>query len=256
MLIPIEIKQSINPYSHYPEPSSKFHNKSLKYLFYCQENLNYLAIELYKNLSSVKNMNAIYKTNRNEIIAKHFTGKQLMFKNNIEFMVKCWDIPFKEELGTKNNISNLSNLNLEFLTITIKNLIQDPNNMIPDLKYYNWETNKIEKTNWDYDSSSYSDGTWHPEDLFINSENNRNNPYWKPIEINFDSDPQAKGLGHKYNDKIYGEKNQFPIWQTSVDNRAYETDTIDTLSLDDRRVQRPHGYNMFGLTRTSNLFKK
>jgi hypothetical protein len=79
-----------------------------------------------------------------------------------------------------------------------------------------------------------------------------------PIDNIFDlvSEPlQAPGPGNKYRYDHWGDNGfstggTFPRWQTSVNDRPYQRDTAETLregGTSDRRVQRPHGYDMSAL---------
>lgn len=308
LLVPPEIKQDINRYSGYLNPESKYSQKNLKGLFLTIENQKYLSKELYSLITCEKYVtdnlpdDAIYDiptlqgTHDNPIYgynnkSTYFNKTKYMIQNFIKSkpildrvifgMVECHQIPFNEDLGILNPIQQLHFVNLDFLVKSSSNLIQNPQNLMPHLGRINSDTNKYETAENDYDASSYSDGTWHPEHLFTNNSRNRNNPYWIPLEVNIYSDPDTdESPGHKYNSIIYNRgtkeyyesntdyngnpkgrinssrKNketsfgQFPLWQTSPNKRFYDHDNTGGLrdgGLNDRRVQRPHGYNMAAL---------
>jgi hypothetical protein len=68
------------------------------------------------------------------------------------------------------------------------------------------------------------------------------------------------GPGNRYRYDFYGKGGfsgggTFPRWQYSVDDRPYERNNSEGLrdgGTDDRRVQRPSGYNMSALTTKSS----
>lgn len=47
-----------------------------------------------------------------------------------------------------------------------------------------------------YSAFSMRGGTWHPEDLFMESASNRNQAYWRPVEVRFN--PLERGPGNKW----------------------------------------------------------
>lgn len=68
----------------------------------------------------------------------------------------------------------------------------------------NPDTGVAENTpDYEYGPESYTDGTWHPEMLFTHSKRNREAGYWRPLDVSWDTSPEATGLGHRYNRNIY-----------------------------------------------------
>lgn len=304
LVVPPEIKRDINKYSGYISPGSRFYQKNLKGLFFTKENTNYLDRELYQLITCedyikdnlldsefgykdgeprLPNRNGDLKhfsrdNSKSKRIIQTFIGRRNYISKIIVSFMEDHPLPFIEDLDVQNPVMQLHSVNLDFLVKTSSNLIQSPENLVSRFNAINPDTNKYEETNWDYSAESYSDGTWHPEHLFTNCQRNRDNPYWIPLEVNIYSDPDAKGVGHKYNDIIYnrgtkeyyqsdiaydGSKKggiskkasnlsygQFPGWQTTVNKRFYDRENTDGLKdggLNDRRVQRPHGYDMSAL---------
>jgi hypothetical protein len=86
----------------------------------------------------------------------------------------------------------------------------------------------IQMATYDYDATSWNTGTWKPEDLFLKSKRNADVGYWQNLNIEFNSSPQATGLGHRYNSKLYGNPYvQYPVSQTNarIDNRTTDAFT-------------------------------
>ena len=274
MIVPDEIKKDINKWSGYISPSSKYARKNLKGLFMTNENCAYLVKELYSlitnkqyvldnmpentlaemNVDDPTNSNLTFNNsskyrNINKVLALT-VGKKDFLQSNIKDLVHTYKLPDIEEIPMQNPVLQLSSVNLNFLVEMSKNIINNISNIDPGANRINPDTNKMEVAEFDYDPSSYSDGVWKPEDLFVNCQRNRDNPYWIPLEIDFVSEPNAKGPGHRYNNSVYGHDHpQFPLWQTTVNRRYYDGD--NTLGLkdggnNDRRVQRPNGYNTAG----------
>jgi hypothetical protein len=96
---------------------------------------------------------------------------------------------FSEDYSTNSPIQQLHHLNQKFLLETSQNIIQSPDIVIANHFDINPDTGVEEYGESDFSARSYSDGTWHPEDLFVNTARNRENPYWIPREITFDSNP-------------------------------------------------------------------
>ena len=94
-----------------------------------------------------------------------------------------------EDFTTNSPIQQLHHLNKKFLLETSQTIIQSPNIVIADYFDINPDTGEKDYGDYDYSARSYSDGTWKPEDLFLNNASNRANPYWIPIEVTFDSNP-------------------------------------------------------------------
>jgi len=297
-IVPPEIKKDINKYSGYLAPSSKYAKKNLKGLFQLTENKNYLAKELYlliTNRQYVKD-NMIDTVNDETAVVtgfgngspyyskldnllKEFAKQRTRIPNLIDTMIESYQLPFQEDLDILNPIMQLHNVNLDFLITTSKHIIQSPQNLVPSLADINPDTGKNESMiEYDYSAASYADGVWHPEHLFTNSKRNRENPYWVPLEVNIYSDPDAKGVGHRYNNPGYNKGTReyyesdtdyngnpkvstksvpreqpysygpFPAWQTTVNKRFYDKDNTDGLKDQgkdsDRTMQRPGTIDM------------
>jgi len=96
---------------------------------------------------------------------------------------------FEEDYSTNSPVQQLHHLNKKFLLESSQNIIQSPGSVIANYYDIDPDTGKEEYGEADFSARSYSDGTWHPEDLFANTARNRNNPYWIPREVTFDSHP-------------------------------------------------------------------
>lgn len=210
-----------------------------------------------------------------------FRDKAAFLAQNIDQFLDMHPLPYSEDLFVANPIMQLHDVNRAFLLKTAQNIIQNPTMIEPRFFAINDETGQDEsEIEFNYTSESYADGVWHPEHLFTNSKRNRYNPPWQPVDVNFYTDPDSVGLCHRYYNKwnfdlpinqsdrkkrgISGTVNayahsqrtrsQFPRWQDAGSNRAYDYDNYETLvegGSSDRRVQRPHGYNMSALVSRS-----
>ncbi len=96
---------------------------------------------------------------------------------------------FSEDYGVNNPVQRLSTLNKRFLETNATGFILQPSQLDEHYNHRNPDTGKIEYTEYDYGAASYSDGTWHPEHLFTENARNRANPYWRPRDIMFDTNP-------------------------------------------------------------------
>lgn len=280
-VIPPEIRKDINKYSGFIDPDSKYAGMTMKGLFRCPANVQYLSKELYsllthpgyvlKNLGDNDNDYHLGITegrkfnNRSHGIAqqraalliKKFKQSQSLLNAMMEDMIEAHPLPPREDLTVSNPVQQLHQVNMDFLLKSSHNIIQSPDTLIADVYATNPDTGTTKRANWDYDASSWSDGTWHPEHLFTNSERNRDNPYWVPLSIERDSDSQATGVGHRYNSSVYAQNNrqsQFPGWRTAIQHRAYERNNTEGFregAGGDRRTQGTRGFDMSALVSRS-----
>ncbi len=303
LVVPPEIKSSINPHSGFIDSRSIYHDKSLKWLFKSKENRQYLSKEMYMLVTSEQFVKANwpdavtdYSDYQGEGLRTGFNNKSPYF-NKMKFLIRTFiknkakidtyaveaiyahEMPHDEDLAVTNPVQQLHHVNIKFVAEAAKNIIQSPDNIIPNYYAINPDTGVEEShVEYDFNAESYSDGTWHPEHLFTNSERNRKNGYWTEINVTLDSDPLAKGPGHRYNNDFYHhdkaassatsgikffgtDKNirrttvgQFPGWQYTVNKRPYDKHNDEGLrdgGKNDRRTQRPHGYDMTALTTKS-----
>lgn len=233
--IPEYFRKNINPYSNYLDIYPK---RDVKGLFYTTENRIYLARELYalitnesyvrQNMpdpeqrdidtpgpdslygSSAEPYSFIDKFNNDGyldkagLIVRAFRTRRDMIDRVMQSLIEVYQMPFQEDWAILNPVQQLHWVNTDFLVKASRNIIQDPENLTPGISAINPDTGKFEgNLEYQYTAESYSDGTWHPEHLFTLSQRNRNNPYWVPLEVNYHSDPNAKGPGHRYNDILY-----------------------------------------------------
>lgn len=286
LLIPEEFRKSINKYSGYLSTESKYRNKNLKGLFRTVENQKYLVQGLFNLITHPdyveKNLplptedyrdyegygirtgynndgeSSIVPNKVNHLISAFKTKKKFL-EDNIEDLIEMTEIPYKEDIIVSNPIQQLHILNKSFLLKTSKNIVQNPEMLVPRFNAINPETGADESNiEWDYTSESYADGVWKPEHLFTNSNRNRDNPYWIPLEVNYYANSDSTGPGHRYYSKQYSTtqrtRSQFPRWQSSVDDRPQEREANESLregGISDRRVQRNRGYNMTALVSKS-----
>lgn len=206
LLVPPQFVKDINRFSGFISISSKYGNKSTKGLFLTVENKNYLINELYKLLCNreyvshiVSGLDHYTEIEQNTDLHKRFVKCRKQLEIMIPDIIVDWMLPYREDKAIKNPIQELSLINKDFLDTTARTLIQNPESVIPDFYEYDPQTEIHHKEEWGYGASSYSDGTWHPEHLFTESERNRQNPYWIPVEVSFDTNPPGSPF-HPRND--------------------------------------------------------
>lgn len=286
ILVPPEYLYAVNRYSGYINPKSVYSKKNLKGLFRGVENQRYLSNNLFKLITNEKHVSfnlaepitdyrdyqdAGIRTGYNntgapgaiskkvQTLVNAFSKTKTFLDNSIEDLIEMTELPYPEDVVVINPIQQLHHVNRDFLLKTSKNIIQCPTMLVPRFFSINPETGEDEsKIEYDYTSESYSDGVWKPEDLFLNSNRNRGNPYWEPVEVNYYANPDSKGPGHRYNSKQYSAtkrtRSQFPRWQYSVEDKPIERRSGESLregGNSDRRVQRNRGYNMSNLVSKS-----
>lgn len=226
LIIPPEFKKDINRFSGYIDPHSIYHDKNLKGLFYSPVNRRFLAKELFAlltcknyvmtNLPEFAIHNNIDNSGDNfdnpgpyppfdrvSLLVNEFKKREKLIMKSINQIIEKYKLPHKEDYNSLNPIQQLHTTNMDFLLIYSRNIIQNPQNVIPYYNRISPDTGEIEIKNYEYSACSYSDGVWHPEQLFTESARNRENPYWVPYEVDISSNDDASGLGHKYNNYIY-----------------------------------------------------
>jgi len=291
LIIPKEIKHDINPYSGFISMESDYYDKTVKGLFYLPINVQYVSDELMTLIThkkfvennidmSITNVETSADTDEERIvntadpslqfsqlepsaadrrvnlIISIFIKNEDIIRNNVPNLMRSNQSPkykaHREDLAIDNPVVQLHLINKEFIYQTAKSMILSPFNLDPSAAYINLETNKSEiNTNWNYTAASWQDGTWHPEHLFTENERNRENPYWVPYEVDYDSRSGSRPIapGHRYNSSVYDSESQFPRWQYSMNDRPISRDQggYAASGTNDRRVQRPNGYNMTAL---------
>lgn len=80
-----------------------------------------------------------------------------------------------------------------------KQLFEEP--AFIDDEWYHSGGHNLREEGTHYNNNNYTNysmrgGVWHPEDLFMESESNRQHAYWKPLEVRFD--PSQRGPGNKF----------------------------------------------------------
>lgn len=240
-VVPPELRKDINPYSGWLV--GVYSKKTLKGLFLTECNKKYLVRELYTLLQSKQ---YIKDTIGDSTKVGLFRRSRPLLMRIVPDIMQSWPIPHNEDLKIANPIMQLSNLNQDFLLTTSKAYLESPDTLFSDVWHHDPETNTKTVGESDYDNSSWSDGTWHPEHLFTNTAENRNTRYWSPVEVNIPS----SGPGNRYNSITYDFSGggTFPTWQ--YHKRDYSLDNDETLregGRSDRRTQSNRGYNMHAL---------
>lgn len=256
LIIPEQYRQDINPHDGRFYSKSPYYNCSIRKLFMDRINYEYVFKEL---VLMIRNKKFVFDnmpdaiTNRDMVanmLAEKITDIQpLLYKWMEDNKVQNWE-------STKyNNVPyQLSEMNRDFVLQHAAIICQTPQIVVADIDRINPDSGEIEYGESDYDPSSYFGGTWRPEDLFMNTANNRNSGhYWRPYAYGVDITPAAAGVNNVYNRDIYGFKSRFPTWQTSVQRRNYDRDQEDMTNgqgaITDYAVQGTKGYDMRALTK-------
>lgn len=206
LLIPPEFSRKINPSSGFLSPKYAYSKKNAKGLFMSPPNIEFLGLQTF-NLVTTPKFTVKYTKSTSEAVMisarfkphKHTIAKltkKIVFQHAADYR----DNKFHSENFTVSNpIQQLQQINKNFLLDWAKNIVESPNIIIHDFYNVNPDTGSLEFAEHDYSASSYSDGTWHPEHLFTESSRNRENPYWIPMEVSFDSRPRPNQRGKGFN---------------------------------------------------------
>ena len=229
LLIPTEFKDDLSKRSGFLKHGSKFAGKNLKGLFLTPENQTYLGRQLFTlttlpahiasvlDISLTKSNGAISNPIKNGYGTGTFVDGKFAPNGNyapealrlstelkkhksqiiniVPSLIENYGSQYytndyyEEDYTTNSPIQQLHHLNKKFILDTSQTIIKSPEIVSANWNDINPDTGKKELVEYDYSARSYSDGTWHPEDLFTNSSRNRENPHWVPREVTFDSHP-------------------------------------------------------------------
>lgn len=216
LLVPQEIIKTINPHSGFISISSKYGGKNVRGLFLLHENRVFIANQLYKMLTNerfvrdqVESMQAAQSSSfslldrdksdtsnhtligqrRVKQLVQMFRGTQAVIFPRVRVLIEGWPLPYREDSTVKNPVQQLSLINQEFLLTTARSIVQTPDCLVAGYFDTDPDTQKRDAPEWEYGAASYADGTWHPEHLFTQSDRNRENPYWIPDLVPFDTNP-------------------------------------------------------------------
>lgn len=205
LTVPIEMIKEINPHSGFINMKSRFGGKTVKGLWYTNENRSYLIDQLYSLLTNsdfVQDTIQAVDTNSKPMdLVKQFKPIKPVLGQRIQVLIEAWKLPYREDHSIHNPVMELSNINCEFLTTTAATIIQSPDCVLKG--YYNHDPNtgKHDDPEWEYGAASWADGTWHPEHLFTQSKRNEANPYWVPVSVTFDTNPPPGDDASIYGDR-------------------------------------------------------
>ena len=311
LVVPPEIKSDINTYSGYLKPSSIYADRPLKGLFLAPVNIKYIGDQIYSLITNATYVSRNLPDESNDYLdtgapnyrdqlrshGKHdssvgfgnraggararkidtliagFKRNYGLLQDVVPDMVRDHVLPKPEDLPIANPVMQLSQTNLNFIQESATNFIMVPQSLIANADRISPDTGAVEAGESEYDASSWSDGSWHPEHLFTNKARNRHNNYWTPIEVNYESSPDGKGPGHRYTSNVYHnnrkgnravsgdgvvqnfQNEQFPRWQYSVNDRPIDRDYVEVSQaqngVQDRRVQGTRGFDMSALVKRS-----
>jgi len=254
MNIPAQLYSDVAPDSNYLRFDSEHGKKDLRNLFRMPMNQKYLEYQLISGLTDKHNISKImlklniYKNS--ETLSKLFSDNKKMIKQFVD--VFSHKLPDPEYLSATNPVEQLSYINTQYLLESSRSIIMNPSIIVDgyyDIDPYNgWKkTSNIQE----YGPSSYSDGYWHPENLFLDTPWNRNREYWKPLNITFSPNIPSKSPGHRYNSSVYGGgyRTDKKFQRQNYNNRHYDygDEGLAESGKGDRRTQYTRGYDMSDL---------
>ena len=245
LVVPSEYKKHLNPIDGYFLSDSQYKGCTLKKLFWNTVNKKYLVTQITSLITSVKYLTDTVSNDHTNIpmLQQMLITNAKKLNTYISDWVETYPLPYAEDMNSDNPVEILHSINLEFIKERAELIVNKPDILIYDYNRINPDTGIQEYAEHDYDASSYADGVWRPEDLFANTARNRANPYWVPMNVEFDSSPEATGVGHKYNNKGYNHQGQFPAWQKN--KRHYDRDSEEFhTARTEERAQRTRGYDM------------
>lgn len=230
LMIPSELKKDINKNSGYLNYTSKYGNKTFKYLFLSDINEKFLSNQVFRLLINQKYINQVNSDTEYYMNSYNFNDNlRLLFKKNKPFVFDIMrsfminmKMPHFEDHLNLNPIDILSNINTDFILSTSKNIIQNPE--IIESEYYdiNPDTGKKDIHFKGFGANSYSSGYWEPEKLFTDTANNRKNPYWVPRETSFTVRPPGAPFS-AFGKQDYSENGNYEYENVYNNNHRYPT---------------------------------
>lgn len=228
MLIPYKIEAEINPYSGWIDPSSKLSRYSVERLFQHIYNKEYLTEQLYTALTDKA---YLYKYNK-EFLTEKFKHLKDKFPLKVYTAIDRFPVPLRSDNVSNNPVTQLGLINRDFLEKMAHLYVDNYMTIFPEFENANPDTGKIEDSKHSqYTARSYNDGTWKPEELFMNHPIARKNTQWKLTDIK-QEDPYRRWGGYKF-------------WNITPSYRPYDRENQEGFGeggVSDRRDQIPHGY--------------
>lgn len=253
--IPISYRKNVNPTTGFFFPPMNSWN--IRQIFLNKINQEFLINNVahvlgnegfvYKHLDP-KRDKALCKK-----IAQSFAERGNRVRDYAKEELQEFKFPYIEELTTTNNVLRLRDLNRNFIFGVAVGILKTPDSVLENFYELDPEIGEFNRRDYEYGASAYSDGTWHPENLFTESEHNRKYKHHQDTWVSINADPGATGLGHMYNKPYYAHKGSIPHWQYSMCTRPYERDNGESLregGMSDRRMQIPLGYKKADIQRT------
>lgn len=233
-MLPVEIKNSINSFSQYIDSSSKFTGMDENRLFSHPVNVNFIENTILTLLQSEKYVSRVAELNRvpNYGFAKRVQALVESRKNNSLNVINKQDL-YDDILDSVsvyqhiawesyNPVVRLEIMNRKFITSYARNIILSPETLFSNY----WSTaDNTEFQDYEYNTESWGDGTWHPEHLFTNTIANKKAGYVHEFEVNVNANSDKHELGHKYNSEVYDFERsggKFPSWQYTPNYRYYD----------------------------------
>lgn len=254
--VPIAFKQRVNPTTGVFNPPMNDWN--IRQLFMNKVNTDYLCNNIvhvlsnpafvYKNIDPKREKSVCVK------LAKAFANRRNRILEYSKSEIAEFQFPYPEDLTTTSNFFRLQDLNRQFIFGVAVGILKTPDAVLENFYELDPEMLEFNRKDYAYGASAYSDGSWHPENLFLESDHNRKYKNHQDYWVSWNSNPEETGLGHMYNKPYYAHKGSIPHWQYSMNNRPYERDNGESLregGMSDRRTQVPRGYLRRDIDRTT-----
>lgn len=235
LVVPPFYKSKINQYSYFLEPP--LNSLSLQTLFTRKENADYLNAQirfLLKNKSFVQECDSetpCREPQTRDLLIENVSSDRIKTFVDTALQRRHFEFPSVHN----NPIIDLHEINKSVIQEIAKQIITDPGliNSVYDRTFLG----KVEMVDYGYSEYSFRGGTWHPEDLFTESANNRKNPYFKNFEVWIDPNAVQPGNRVRYDN---GGKSPIPYWQNPNKRRNY-ADVNDGFGTNSgSREQTPH----------------
>lgn len=256
MNVPQEIIQGMKDWR------SPYNEKSLNVLFTCNINEFYIKKRIFNKLVNINYLSEILNEFNMPDNPKLLC--EIFFKNKQQIMdcinIVKYKLPYTEDLISNNKLAQLHQVNGEYIEEMCRTIIGSPDIIFPKYYDYDQEMGILRNTSTkNFEPRMFTGGIYQPEMDFIDTPHNRKHAYWENVEVEFDPNSYSQMPGHRYASAVYSshagtlcdpeqrQTRKFPLgrhFKKHIDRSDFG---LRESGQGDRRVQRPHGYNMSDL---------
>ena len=247
-LIPYDIIKDMN-IDGYVDYRSRFSMYEPNELFIIKENEQFIKEIVYKCLVDVNWVNNKIKQHGLLYDPNVLVN---MYKNNMKQILDEID-PMSHKLPYKEHVNGTTTMEiLHFYNKVYINSILDSLVMSPDSVSYEALDNDpmgLTRNNilTEYGPSSYMTGFWKPQNLFTDTDWNRNVSYWDDTQLDIDPCNEEHVVGKRYNSSVYNTNNQFLHKFYTRRHQARSNDGFREAGMSGRRTAEGRKYNMDGM---------